>query len=349
MVEWTYTEVEPWTIIPGRMGSFSIYVKDKKGKFILYAKKGELVKIESLDKLAGRGVQNVYISTKEKVEYEEYLERNLHEVLTNDSVPIEKRKDIFEGVTTKIIEEFFEKTTKKPLQQSDVARTRLVVKNTLAFMLDDSTLKSLSKMMGHDYNTYSHSTSVFWLSIILAKYCEPYIPKFDIGKRSVEDYLVDVGTAALLHDIGKSMIPHDILHNTGRLTKEEFYVMQYHSVNSIALLLESNVQKHIQRAILHHHEDYMGGGYPFGLSGEDIPFVSRIMRVTDVFEAITSVRSYKAARTPIEAVQIMSGINLPRFPSSGENADPRDQGMRNSFDAAILKQFIIMLKEKEII
>lgn len=103
----------------------------------------------------------------------------------------------------------------------------------------------------------------------------------------------DVKLAALLHDIGKISIPDAILSKGSRLTVEEFEIMKSHPQNGIEIIQNIHSLENLVPAIVSHHEAFNGKGYPYGLSGEEIPLGGRIIAVVDTFDAITSSRSYR--------------------------------------------------------
>lgn len=113
--------------------------------------------------------------------------------------------------------------------------------------------------------------------------------------------------AAPMHDIGKVGIPDLILLKPGRLTPEEFTVMQQHSVIGYQVLNASQSPLlRVAAEIAHtHHEKFDGSGYPRGLAGEDIPLFGRIVAVADVFDALTSERPYKKAWEIDKAKQLL--------------------------------------------
>ncbi|WP_407538979.1 HD-GYP domain-containing protein [Deinococcus radiomollis] len=101
---------------------------------------------------------------------------------------------------------------------------------------------------------------------------------------------------AALHDVGKSRVPPEILWKNGPLTSDEFEVMLHHPVWGQDIVEKmSFLPADVPAAVLHHHERYDGNGYPSGLAGENIPLTARIVAIADVFDALTSVRSYKPA------------------------------------------------------
>ncbi|MBD5507848.1 MAG: HD domain-containing protein [Lachnospiraceae bacterium] len=119
-------------------------------------------------------------------------------------------------------------------------------------------------------------------------------------------YMSDMIVAAPLHDIGKIHIPDAVLNKPGRLTEEEFEVMKTHTTAGEELLIhakeelgESGYLNTAVEMAAYHHEWWNGKGYPYGISGEEIPLCARVMAVADVFDALTSKRCYKSAM-PLE-------------------------------------------------
>jgi putative nucleotidyltransferase with HDIG domain len=104
-----------------------------------------------------------------------------------------------------------------------------------------------------------------------------------------------VGQAGLLHDIGKIGVPETILKKPGPLSPEEWQIMRAHPVIGAQIVAPFEFFDGAARVIRHHHERWDGSGYPDGLAGEGIPLEARIVAVADVFDALTSARSYRAA------------------------------------------------------
>jgi putative nucleotidyltransferase with HDIG domain len=110
---------------------------------------------------------------------------------------------------------------------------------------------------------------------------------------------------AFLHDVGKTEVPEEILNKPGRLTDEERAIMERHTVIGDEMLAPVEFPWDIRPMVRSHHERWDGRGYPDGLAGEDIPRSARIMRIADVFDALTTARSYRRPLTPDEALEIM--------------------------------------------
>ncbi|HKQ97654.1 MAG TPA: HD domain-containing phosphohydrolase, partial [Candidatus Polarisedimenticolia bacterium] len=119
--------------------------------------------------------------------------------------------------------------------------------------------------------------------------------------------------AALLHDVGKVVVPDHLLCKPGRLSQVEFERVKAHPTASVAILAPAGLPEPVLEMIRHHHERWDGTGYPDGLRGESIPMGARILAVADAFEALTADRSYRARMTPADAAALIdawSGIQF---------------------------------------
>lgn len=99
--------------------------------------------------------------------------------------------------------------------------------------------------------------------------------------------------AGLMHDIGKIGIPDQILNKPGRLTSDEYSIVKRHSETGAEILCEIDSFWEIADIVRYHHERYDGQGYPYGIKGNDIPFLSRMVAVCDSYDAMTSIRCYR--------------------------------------------------------
>jgi len=148
-----------------------------------------------------------------------------------------------------------------------------------------STLDSMAKILdARDPHTSRHSTRVTELSMRIGKTLGLSDEDLDVLKVS-----------ASLHDIGKVGVPDKILLKKGKLTVEEMDIIKRHPDIGFDILSSIIPMKKDAEIIRHHHERYDGKGYPMGLKGEDIPFLSRIITLADAFDAMTSDRPYRKA------------------------------------------------------
>ncbi|HET6230797.1 MAG TPA: HD domain-containing phosphohydrolase [Longimicrobiaceae bacterium] len=110
---------------------------------------------------------------------------------------------------------------------------------------------------------------------------------------------------AFLHDLGKTEVPEAILNKPGRLSDEERRIMERHPVAGDEMLASVEFPWDVRPMVRWHHERWDGMGYPDGLAGDTVPLPARILRIADVFDALTSTRSYRRPLTPAEAMQMM--------------------------------------------
>ncbi len=110
---------------------------------------------------------------------------------------------------------------------------------------------------------------------------------------------------AFLHDVGKTVVPQEVLNKAGSLTPEEWEAMRRHPVEGDRILAELGFPWDMTPMVRHHHERWDGGGYPDGLKGEEIPLTARILCVADFYDALTTARSYRAAYPAEEALRML--------------------------------------------
>jgi putative nucleotidyltransferase with HDIG domain len=170
------------------------------------------------------------------------------------------------------------------------------VERTLAEFSEPSHLLALATQDNVDRFTVGHSVRVALLALQVAR---------DLG--ASREQLVHVGSAALLHDIGKSKVPQEVLWKRGRLTADEWHAMQQHPRLGAQILLEQHdrVDPRTIGAAFCHHMGPDGEGYPSAAFPVTPSGTSRLVRVCDVFEALTAIRPYKRALTPVEAYAVM--------------------------------------------
>ena len=157
-------------------------------------------------------------------------------------------------------------------------------------------LVSLARLKTHDDYTYMHSVAVCALMVSLAR---------QLGLDEARTR--DAGLAGLLHDLGKAMMPSEVLNKPGKLTDAEFTIMKSHPTRGHELLLEGGTATEGALDVcLHHHEKMDGSGYPHGLRGDQITLLAKMGAVCDVYDAITSDRPYKNGWDPAESIRKMA-------------------------------------------
>ena len=130
------------------------------------------------------------------------------------------------------------------------------------------------------------------------------------------EWLEALRLGGAVHDIGKLAVPESILKKPGRLTAAEWATIRLHPELGARLTRELCMPDRVQDAVRYHHEHWDGSGYPYGLSGEAIPLCARVVCVVDVYDALTSNRSYRGALSRQEALAVMEA-------ECGHTLDPR--------------------------
>jgi putative nucleotidyltransferase with HDIG domain len=184
------------------------------------------------------------------------------------------------------------------------------------FILDNETsYYSLMRISAHDFYTYVHSINVCTFCVGLGS---------AIGLSRGKE-LEQLGLGAMLHDVGKSQVDPRLINKPGRLTDEEFKQMRNHVTLGVDLLNKHHkLPAQVLEPVAQHHEKISGVGYPLGLKGGQLSLFGRISSIVDIYDALTTKRSYKTAFTPFEALSFLSKTEA-------------------DYDKNLLKEFVLTL------
>ena len=149
---------------------------------------------------------------------------------------------------------------------------------------------------------YAHCINVAYIARVIGKWM-----KLD------HDIVDDLTIAGLFHDIGKTLVPKDILDKPGKLTPQEYEIVKMHSKMGYDLLISSGLNARILNAILNHHERCDGSGYPNGIDGSKIDDFTMIIAVADVYDAMTSARSYRHSLCPFKVIANFEDDGLQKY------------------------------------
>lgn len=169
---------------------------------------------------------------------------------------------------------------------------------TEAIMTNSAVAIDINTLKVSDEYTFKHSVDVAMISMI-------------IGKRHglSRDEIREIGLAGLLHDMGKSKIPTEILNKPGKLTDEEFALMKRHPYDGYQILKDrGGFSNAVLAGVLQHHEKINAGGYPMGLPKDQIHLFGRLIAVADIFDALVTKRPYKDAFPMREAVEMIMSM-----------------------------------------
>lgn len=189
----------------------------------------------------------------------------------------------------------------KPLNYKDISNIcNKIYKN---INQNNNIIRCMAEIKSVDNYTYNHCVNVAFYSMLIGKWL--YLSDIEIN------YIIQSG---LLHDIGKSKIPSEILNKGGILTKEEYEIIKGHTTLGYRMVEDIHeIDSDIKKAILQHHERIDGSGYPFSISKNRINLYARIVAVADVFDAMTSDRAYKKKVTPFETFEMFQTVGIGIF------------------------------------
>jgi HD-GYP domain-containing protein (c-di-GMP phosphodiesterase class II) len=296
MSQLKYISIDKSIIAEGCAYDFALFYAINNNKQVKELKPKGVI-IDDSDLLFIEKTKSLFITEHEHPVYEDYYKNFLRQKkpkIATKGQPLtfaQKLDSLYKNASIALNELF-----SNPEKLSNYKESKKVVNDLVNNVLDEEfAIKSLMKIATHDYYTHTHSINVSIYALSLGHF---------LGFSKTE--LEDLGEAALLHDLGKSKIDKEIINKKGKLTSDEFKIMQRHPVYGVSLCLKLGISnKKVLEGIKYHHEKLNGSGYPNGLYGEEIPLYAKIVGICDIFDALTSERSYKKAMTSFEALKLM--------------------------------------------
>lgn len=276
-------------------------IKDRLDRTLIA--RGTLLDEYLIDGLKKRGVTGVFICEGEEdpepVEKEKPISPAVKNTIEKYRTQDVAKVKLTESVKKRVSEGIQYLYNNSDSQQFTDTSTKITNDLMKAINDNDALAVDISALKTSDEYTFKHSVDVATLSMIIAR--NQGLPQEDIYK---------IGIAGLLHDMGKSKIPLEILNKPGKLNDEEFAVMKSHSVLGYDILkTKKEFSGMISLAVLQHHEKMNGKGYPFGFTADKICPYAKILSVTDVYDALVTERPYKKSfsqRTAVEMIMSMT-------------------------------------------
>jgi len=275
-----------------------VFVTNSNGKKLMIASENSTITDRVLDLLHRYDVKTVAVllnikpkvmpkrdDTEELARVKPLIAPNLREKVVQH---IEK---IFGILTSDPSQEANMTTAYKSLENFD----KIVGVMTSQMLMDNRAAVHIFDVKSYDEYTFHHSLSVGVLAVSIGQ---------QLGLDPAR--IANLGRCAILHDIGKLLIPKRILNKAGKLTNEEFEIMKKHSEFGAQTLKEhsyGNVE--LWNGVMLHHEKINGKGYPRNLRNNNIPLFSRIISIADIYDAVTSYRPYRAPMTPSDAYELI--------------------------------------------
>lgn len=305
----TFVQIDRHLLIPGVEVEFPIYhLKDFNFKKVIEASEKNPAMISDYT-IPKDG--DILIEKKDLPLFKEYIEF-LNQRVDKLSEGNKELKNLIIKESAKVL---MTEILNEPRSGEKIKKVGEMIQNIVETMLDNpDSIYSLLNLKSYDYYTYTHSVNVGILSTGLG---------IQIGMD--KDKLYKLGIGAMLHDLGKSQIPHEILNKQGKLNDTEYNIIKQHVLLSYELLEnQKEFPKDSLTAVLQHHEKLSGKGYPFGLKADEIKLFGRITAIADCYDALTTRRPYKPPLTPYFALSIIV----------------KEKG---DYDPELLKAFIKML------
>jgi HD-GYP domain-containing protein (c-di-GMP phosphodiesterase class II) len=261
-----------------------------------------------------REVERLYIHAEDMPRYKAYVDHHLQSIAQNSDMPTEEKGRIVYEKAVETLDLMF----KNPESLENIKKIQPVVDDFINIILhDDCAIKSLMKITAHDYYTHTHSINVSVYTLSFGSF-------LGIAGKDLEA----LGMSAVLHDLGKSKVDYEIINKNGKLSDEEFTRMKKHPALGHEIALKLGItDERILSGIRHHHEKIEGGGYPDNLIGDQISQFARIIGICDVFDALSTKRSYKDPMNSFESLQLMK------------------QQMLGHLDMEMVDKFIKMLRK----
>ncbi len=278
-------------------------IKDRMDRVLIA--KGTILDSYLIDSLHKLEIGGVYISEgEEDVVQENALDQVPVSAIAKNNISKYREADPAKVKLTESVKKRVSEGIQYLYNNSESANftstTNSITNNLMKAINDNAAIAvDINALKTSDEYTFKHSVDVATMSMVIAK---------KQGLKQEDIY--NIGIAGLLHDMGKSKIPLEILNKPAKLNDEEFKIMKSHSVLGYEILKEKNeFTPAISLAVLQHHEKMNGRGYPMGVTSEKITPYAKILSVVDVYDALVTERPYKKSlsqRTAVEMIMSMT-------------------------------------------
>ncbi len=269
------------SLLPGMKVGHSIY--NSRGEMLI--NRGVVLNNRYINSLLKLGIPVIYIIDEDLPEF--YVEDVIDERTRTETVNLARK--ILKGTPT----------ARSPLDNSLLTQAKTKISDIIDELLqNNSIMVNMVDIRSLNDYLFSHSVNVCVLSLITG-----------ISLNYDRNKLMDLGMGALMHDIGKTLLPSQILNKPGALTQEEFEVIKHHPEYGYSILNNGSrcIKKICATIALQHHERGNGEGYPKGLYKDSIHELSQIVGIADIYDAITADRVYRKACPPNEAYELIAG------------------------------------------
>ena len=294
----TYQSLSTNTLVPNHQAGVKLFLRTGKDRFVLFISETSLLSAAKIEQLQQNNVSHLYLDINDKKGYLNYLKENLSAILSNPELTDSDKAEIIYETASSITEELFLQPSTKGIKQ-----TRILVNSIIDTISHSPKTSSMLMMItSQDYYTYTHSINVGIYAVSMTRKTIPSISDVE---------LKTLGLGFFLHDLGKARIPNSIINKQGPLNKYEWQLMQEHPMLGVELVQKMGEDSPpLTDIILTHHERDCGSGYPKKLSRDEISLPGKICALCDVFDALTTKRTYQKALSTFEALKLIKNENL---------------------------------------
>ncbi|MBQ3791287.1 MAG: HD-GYP domain-containing protein [Lachnospiraceae bacterium] len=284
-------------LVPGMILADDVYSYDRS---VMILPKGSVLNDKSITRLAFYTILHVLIEDEQVGLVEQAKEPSYAERLRS-TPEFQKFQHDFEEETDQFKDQINDVVRhNKPL---DVERMMTPVYDLMNQSSGPaSVFDMLHSLRNYDDATYVHCINVSLIASCLAKWM----------RMSEEDVQI-AAQSGLLHDIGKLLIPGEIITKPSKLTADEYHIVQTHSRQGYEIIKSLPINDHIKFATLMHHERCDGSGYPLGLQADQIDLFAKIVAIADVYDATTSARVYRGPQCPFVAIGLFENEGLQKY------------------------------------
>lgn len=254
-----------------------------------------------------RKESSIHLSYVKKLIYLGYCGIYINDELSEDITVTEVISEELKMRTIKSIKNLMKPSRSKKQVQSSFKIIESLMENIVDEISgnEDIMVNMMDLRVASEY-TFYHSVNVCVLSMVIG-----------VALKLKKEDLYLLGTASLLHDIGKIYTPNEILDKPAKLTYEEFETIKQHSQNGYRYVKENlYINTKVYVGIQQHHEKYDGTGYPLSIKGNKISLFGRIIAIADVYDALVSDRPYRKGVLPSEAIEYIMGGGGTMFDQS---------------------------------
>lgn len=293
-------------LMAGERLTFSLYLKasDNQGegvKYFPYLEAGEVLDSKWLEPLSKVEIRSLYFHQADLERVLAYLNNYLQLLEVEGPAQIQKKLNVLAEHLNLTLRRVFAAPRLGPHIQLAQKQVDRIIEE---FQRDKLSLKLVWEILSRNYSLYSHSVNVCLLAVAMMLFL----------KKSKGDSRL-LGSAALFHDLGMTRIPEDIFYKSGNLTPEEWEETKRHPLIGMQMLKRcSTLPAEGIQLVREHHENADGSGYPEGLLLHRQHPWTRILRLVDAYDALTTHRSYRQAQSPFAALKCLQEQEGPRGP-----------------------------------